>query len=704
MNKTILSLSFFFVGLFATLIGAPSLSDPIVRVEGTIDALTGEAIGQKEILHIDGVEPLTIKTTYVTRTGGEKESGWEFAPHTKLSVYAKKEKKKKKKKKTNYIYPTAIICEEDGSELTYTSTKGNRYNLELPKGIANTAKGVLSAKTNLGNQALKRSNAFTFVLTTPDGTRRTYRKAYTKDRDLFFHLKSEELPNGRFRVYSYDYSHRLKKIETKSPSQKTTYAWCAFAYDASGGCTLTTSDEQTVVVENQASPTSPLKFSSGKNGRETVTTLTKENGSKRVFHFNADLLPEKVENYNADEKLEDSYTLKWTSKGELEKKTHFNTEGAFDWAYTYAYDERGNVLEETLAGDLTGLGDTDTYTIKREYDEKNRIAMTIEDNALVSKYTYLGESDLLTAILVGDAERVWKRLFFAYDEENVLQKKIYDDGSYQEENALDDVTFRRIEVIEGGSYQPTSIKAYGWDPITQKELPITTTEYTYENGEVRKETFDKEGYVINMVTTDGPAKEEGQEQSDGDVLVNVRGQVTQITHIDGSQEHFRYYMDGSLFSHVDTNGLQTCFIRNLFGQVLEKNIYDSYGNFLSHESNAFTPFLQLANVDAEKVETQFEYDYRGWKTKEIFLLGDEQVETFFNYDDIGRLTKIEKSTLLTFFAYDHLNRVIEKREEDHEGNVISKVTYSYPDDGDVIESTLHLEGGAFTSQIKKKSL
>ncbi len=217
-------------------------NEPSALVEGIVSAVTGDLYALEDDIIIQGAEPLKLKRHYLSLKGG---GHWAFFDHlaaadqpplsfllvnepngTTLKYHYKilEEGKHKKHKKRRFIF-RPLNLEQDA------------------QGLTNTAKGKISAKTNLKNQSIQMDeDAQQFALICPDGTKRVY-KAVPNQKpfsngpiqvyyEYNYRLHSEELPNGNKILYEWG-KRRLHSIRTTDPSGQKTYARASFRY--SGG-------------------------------------------------------------------------------------------------------------------------------------------------------------------------------------------------------------------------------------------------------------------------------------------------------------------------------------------------------------------------------------------------------------------------------------------------------------------------------------
>ena len=118
----------------------------------------------------------------------------------------------------------------------------------------------------------------------------------------------------------------------------------------------------------------------------------------------------------------------------------------------YDYDIKGNVLKETLRGNLTGcqcelvnwnsFEEAEVYSINYTYNPTGLLTYE-DDGRKKTVYKYLPGTNLLTFKLVYNSQEICERHHYEYDSNSVLIKEIYDDGNSSDIDNLSAVTERR---------------------------------------------------------------------------------------------------------------------------------------------------------------------------------------------------------------------------------------------------------------------
>lgn len=595
-------------------------SDPEAMIEGCVNVLTGDLLLKEEII-VNGVEPITLRCIYLSGDG--KDSGWSFMPHTDLRFSEKKDQVK--------------LYQESGTLLVYTSTDQKNYTFKSPLGAI-----------NLPNQLLNRRDANTFEL-----GNKTYIRSHEENEELVFLLESEKLPNGRWRIYTYDENKRLASVQTTSPSKKQIYASCTLTYpdkeaifvdtsngdhyewrenqyaytkQKSGSTLLTEAKEKqinyhpvhyrTQFFEGRVKTLNGIKFSYSmnrgiKNGEyqyfgQGRTQVTYPDGRKALYFYSPRFYLQKIQFFTPDDQLEYSFEMRWSDVGKLLQKSFYNAQQVLIWTLDYSYDNLGNCTEKKFSGNLSGEGKWESYSTHYQYDSLNRLVSEKEDNGLVKEYIYLADTSLLLTKKEGE-----RRTSYEYDTENVQLG-----------------TPRKVE------------------PTPYPEIVPSDTEWNQ---------------------------------------YNARGQLILQMNDRGGSYHYIYNLDGNLKKEINPEGTCTLYSYDIYGRVLTKEIIDSEGNSLTIDRWEYDPYYLLAEIDPEGNRTSFTYDAKGRRTT-------ANQDRFF-YDEYDRVVKMQKGNLFTFYVYDDQERLIEWREEDKYGTLISKTTYSYDSSGKMETYTIHMSGG-----------
>ncbi len=219
---TFLLLFLFFCGY-----GFSSLeNDASIAIQNSINPISGDYIISEVDLVARGYEPIPIERTYLSSMQYGNDAAWILMPH--LFIYF--EPNQDPKKKPSEIFAT----EPHGTKIHYQNSLHCKTTY-LPffdkrsEGLTNSSKNEISAKTNLRNYKIQKlEQDDRYVLITPDGTERYYKKI----QEMYFAcLEKERKPNGNWLIYSYNEDfYTLKQIRSTNPHQTITYASITFSH------------------------------------------------------------------------------------------------------------------------------------------------------------------------------------------------------------------------------------------------------------------------------------------------------------------------------------------------------------------------------------------------------------------------------------------------------------------------------------------
>jgi len=544
-------------------------------------------------------------------------------------------------------------------------------------------------------------------------------------------VDGEVLTNGHYLVGRV----KLQKVTQTSPSALITNAW--FSYS---------------VVTNSGDPAAGSGFT------EVYDALK----NKTVYRFDTNRHVTAIERYakardgNGNPIMDGTnftYTLHATERrywnGVNLVRTALenpSSDVVFNWGATY--DDRGNLLSEKIAGNLSGnfsgtlQFDTNglplngesastlytyTYNPANTNDAQNLMTSIIRPNASVLRFVYASATNSsLTARYFcqpdGDTNAfnnsIYSREFYEYNANQVLTKRITDDGTASNKTDLAGVTQRRINETTPGAAVPT----YG--------LPVTVYDKFYNGASdqtlLRHDlAYDARGNPTNVVTYNSTNGLQFSTAFGYDLMnrqtlaVDANGGRTAYTYdnngnlttIDGPLTNLT---DTSTFSFDYANRLISTVRQDGYGNVLTNTFaYDEYGNELARtnlhgqvtrsyyddlhrrtafvlpiittaESNNVAPTIlsgfdifdnTAALMDANSNLTTYAYNARKQRTAAYYP--DNTQETF-TYDTAGRLIEsVAPNGSYTEYDYDLLDRVTNRSVSSDTGTLLARYSTAY---------------------------
>lgn len=790
-------------------------NDPSTLVEGLVSVITGDLYLAEEDIVIEGAEPLHIRRHYMT-----KGFGVTFFTHLLAGYHP-------------VLPATLAIQEPNGSVLHfyYTPPKKQKKNNPIVfeqlaphsmLGASNTARGKISAQTNLKNyRAHLSEKSKCIVLDCPDGTTRTYRRLHhqedyrtikiygNKFREylpLQFALESETLPNGNKIRYHWDGNNTLTSIRTTNPSGNKTYAQATIHYQNHAthqDLDVNTSDRRCLqyrskpfackqktsgVLTRVTSPEYPeesfeytkkedlpfltevslpqgrryfiehdhryrvteLRAPLGLYGFPVVThsfryfpenqrrtDVTDSEGATTRYFWSEEMRLIRIERYTKTGDIYNSERFGWgrnatAEAGNLQFRTLFDSDHTPLFSRSFRYDQKGNVLEETFWGNLEVSSDGtpkkgERYQKRFKYDDRNNVVFEEEDNGKSSTYTYLAQTNLCTAHLTYDANKIVKRRFLTYTDDNILTREVEDNGSSKEPPDLSSVTVRKIKEIklmEQGPYlnMPETVEEKYGDGSTERLLKRTTFTYTTGGAIAAQAVCDADGAHRYTLTTEYDTKGRPLKESNalGQTAIseydevgnktffqdfsrntlrmeyNLLNHVTRVNEHDLRHTEHQYDKRGNRLSTTDFRGHTTHFVYDGYDRLLETRLptgeclkkrydgagreistTDACGNTTTKKYNAYGKPLEILHPDGTK--ELFTYNLDGTLKTHTDQNG---TQTHYTHDCFGRVTSKTIQEHKETFTYDAFNLL---SKTDAEGNT---TFYTYDGAGRKIAESL----------------
>lgn len=396
-----------------------------------------------------------------------------------------------------------------------------------------------------------------------------------------------------------------------------------------------------------------------------------------------------------------------------------NAKGRVISGRSFKYDKAGNLIKETVFGNLTGENDDESSDVYYVYNG-NTLVSKREGNRLKTSYRYNSQQQLISEHQVID-DFFHIRTFYEYDDKGFVARTTIDDGIGQEYNDMTGVQQRRTTKIlyseEATSYGlPVSIEEYYSDlnEGVEKLLNCTSNEYSLKGQLVRQCSFDPFHVCIKEMTYSyDPRGYLSMEcEQNGDVTTTERDENGNIVSImtqkaDGSvlckNQKFDYSNRVVRSEETDHLGQRVVsnYHYNLVGLKVADDVeglgktlysYDALGRLIEiHQP----PFIDADDILITPV-TSYEYDVldrvsamkdpNGWTTKAkynargkpISIIYPDGTKESFKYNLEGELVEEKSRTaLVTKYTRDGLGRPTKVVVLDAANRVISKTTSVY---------------------------
>ncbi len=447
---------------------------------------------------------------------------------------------------------------------------------------------------------------------------------------------------------------------------------------------------------------------------------------EKVCKFNHNNAPYTTEwMYWGDEKSKECMNLKAHALEHLGQGVIFTRE--------YEYDTVGNVIKNTLRGNLSGHSKTapslpvngvslpngsEGY-VKNYIHSKNGLNLLLEESDGTTKtaYVYESRSNRLKAKFEGTLDKWKKRHFYKYNEDAALIQEIFDDGSSKDVNVLTDVTERHIVNFTQSTNYPSSyplvIERKALCMESGKEILVHRVENTYNDLAkiTKQEHFGSDGNKAYTLLWKYDIKGNLIEE------IDAKGNVTTLeydahnnctmqkgphpgfyqlftydfmnrlireeeVHQDGMKkvQSYRYDTAGRRIASVDHNGNETKFEYDTHGRVtkiISPLVYDE--NMIAYNPTLQREYDPMGNVtceiDSKGHKKTCRFNLRGQVAETLYPDGTNE-KKFYSLD--GHLTKyIAPTGVMTTYLNDYAGRPIKTTLSDETGTTLFETTAEY---------------------------
>ena len=422
--------------------------------------------------------------------------------------------------------------------------------------------------------------------------------------------------------------------------------------------------------------------------------------------------------------------------GNLIARTYGDAKNIY-FSRTLDYDDYGNVICDSLFGNLTGkspsplkvqkgvpVTPTEKFVKTYNYSRDGRNLLLEEHEAQKSIfYSYYPKTLLLEQRLTKNKqEQVLKREFFEYDKNGVLVKEIWDDGKSPLKDDLLDVTERHVKVITPRSNAPIGlpevIEEHYLDLASgqYRLLKKTVNDYSPEGKLLQEDHYDSNGNFSYSLKWKYDRLGNIEEKTDALGQTTIFGydgnsnKIREEGPFPGWHKEFKYDHGNRLFKETEYWPNGTTLITRHDYNILNQRIsttdphdqqttftYDPLGRLERTEGPGLFNGPASTNIPFEEIKYDamgnpiIQQDANGYITKSAFTIRgkpyriehpDGSVEQK-EYSLSGLLVKeIAKNGLITQYAYDPFDRIISTIITDPQGNILKTKCSTY--------STFHL--------------
>ncbi len=523
----------------------------------------------------------------------------------------------------------------------------------------------------------------------------TYEFRYTK-AGKYYSINRIELPDGRYLELDYDKEARV--VKEKAPVGKDGEKRTIYSFDYH--------DDYTVVHDANQNK----KIYRHHNNR--ISDIEEYKGHTLY----------RVKSYYWGKKEGLSWGKQPTGKeGNLLGYATLNHEKCATFLRYFDYDDYGNIVRETTAGNLSGNypwafwvddegrpkdQNVERYQKYYTYSKDHLLIGQSEDFGPRIEYEYKSGTDLVSAKFIKDSDKIVKREFYTYDDNGILIEKTIDDGTSPNKSELAGVSMRLVtKIVPTVIGLPQDIYEYYLDLTSKNLVSLKQTHYNYNKaGEVVEEAiFDSEGTYrySSWYEYDHKGRLHKKKDPIGQIYTYVYDNNDNKTYEkrEDAQAHTIYKYDAanrlidSTEYHYDNTKIAQQFEYDLMGNKIRS--YDRYGNITTYHYDECNRLIETIlpkksfsvkkeydlfdNVSSETNEkhakTSTEYTVRNKPARITYP--DASVERF-QYNKKGTLfKKWDKSGTRYMYHYDKFDRVTKEYVHDADGNKLLETENCY---------------------------
>ncbi len=351
----------------------------------------------------------------------------------------------------------------------------------------------------------------------------------------------------------------------------------------------------------------------------------------------------------------------------------------------FTYDGKGNVLEESFFEK-----ENECRITKYQYNDQNLMVRKEDAAGLVTLFSYLKGTDLLSARTTTDHQKIFVRELFEYDGDHILVRYIKEaDGrrwvryiepspnglpAAIDERYTEDGVEKRLKRVEY-TYSPqakvTAERVFDAEgrlsyTLHKKYNPLgQIIEETDALGQITRHTYDVLGNQTGMQEPSGLHKE---------MVYDYANRLIQLTESGASEKHtisYQYDLKSRKIASTDSFGGTTRFSYDPFDHLVATHHPDGTKEEASYDCMGRKTSL----TDACGFTTAYRYNFQG-KPLEV-LHSDGTVEKF-TYDLSGRLTSSTDAQGVEIrYVYDVFGRALSKTTLSPAGEQLAVESWAY---------------------------
>ena len=504
---------------------------------------------------------------------------------------------------------------------------------------------------------------------------------FPDSRNRYIHYyqnpKENNIPGNRTIMLDGDKDVRLKRVSSLKSKLGTTHTFIYY----------------------------PTEITEGEEHTEVFDGL----GNRTIYRSSTDKRLTAIETYAGENKIVSYQRFAWN--GHRIKCRYWSDENNVPHkALTHIYDNAGNVIQDIFQGNLTGANTyplspdtienpskskTEKAITKRTFNEKNLLKSEQKPNGLFIKYTYHGDTDLITSKLFYENKTLFMRMFFQYNEDNLLVQEITDDGPTGTTRYT-----KKLLLNTNGPFigMPKSIREYGLDQllrrtdiiynkhgqVTEEKIYDSSNTYRYSN----HITYDERGRPNK--TIDG-------ENRTTFSSYDSHNNKTKFTDIAQNSYLMHYDAHNRLTKTIQNKQYTTTYTYDLKDQkITETDIFTNKTTYKYNERGNCSQTTLPADQSGNHPQTTISYDFLQNPIEIIDPLNHKTETTYNAYGKPLKIThpdgaceaftytidgELASHTLpngtTTHHTYDILNRITHTQVKCIRGKLLKEEHFKY---------------------------
>ena len=323
------------------------------------------------------------------------------------------------------------------------------------------------------------------------------------------------------------------------------------------------------------------------------------------------------------------------------------------------------------------------YTLSTTYDERGRVTSERDADGILTHYQY----DVSNNRTYAKREQSGFATHYAYDRAHRLirTEEVHDDGTrLAKKQRYDALGAKTRDIDEQGN-----ITKYRLDHLG-RPIEVMHPEIQMKNGDVFQPTtvqvYDTFDQVISKTDANGYTTL---------MEYNIRGKKTRVNYPDSTEERWIYRKNGKLDRHIFKDKGWVQYFYDGQQRLVGEERRGPNGELIAETKKEYDRGLLVREIDALGSVIEYFYDGSGRRIEERKSSGGRAI---FEYDAMGRQV-VKKSWfgggdgdfIAEIKVFDEMNRVVESRKEDAEGNWGFRELTTYDTNGNEVRKEVFSE-------------